>query len=327
MGETRRWAKTALFSVGFVLMGCGKAQIIDVSFVPRVDRPAYPAGAGPVVAVDEGHFNFHTIGGRYRHFAELLKLDGYAVVPVTDEITGESLSSVDVLVVSNALAEQNSPPGGWSLPNPSAFTAGEIEAVRRWVEAGGALLLIADHMPFPGAASDLAGAFGFRLNNGFAFDGSLEQGPGDVLSAIRQPAVFRRNGNGLTDHPITEGRSPAERVDHVLTFTGQAFEAGKDAEPLLVLGPAWITIMPSTVWEFTEQTPRKSAGGWLQGAALRFGEGRVAVFGEAAMFTAQRASGSGKPMGMNHPQAGQNSRFVLNVLHWLSGLIDQEVSS
>jgi hypothetical protein len=26
-------------------------------------------------------------------------------------------------------------------------------------------------------------------------------------------------------------------------------------------------------------------------------------------------------MGMNDPEAGQNAQFVLNVLHWLSGLL------
>ncbi len=28
-------------------------------------------------------------------------------------------------------------------------------------------------------------------------------------------------------------------------------------------------------------------------------------------------------MGLNHPDAGQNAQFVLNVLHWLSGLLDE----
>jgi hypothetical protein len=57
----------------------------------------------------------------------------------------------------------------------------------------------------------------------------------------------------------------------------------------------------------------------LQGAALRFGAGRVAAFGEAAMFTAQVDEEG--PMGMNHPEAPQNAQFVLNVLHWLTEVL------
>ena len=38
-----------------------------------------------------------------------------------------------------------------------------MKAVRDWVKGGGSLLLIADHMPFPGAAGTLASAFGVRF--------------------------------------------------------------------------------------------------------------------------------------------------------------------
>lgn len=35
-------------------------QVADSSFDTSVARPAYPLGTGPVVAIDEAHFNFHT---------------------------------------------------------------------------------------------------------------------------------------------------------------------------------------------------------------------------------------------------------------------------
>jgi hypothetical protein len=49
----------------------------------------------------------------------------------------------------------------------------------------------------------------------------------------------------------------------------------------------------------------------------------VAVFGEAAMFSAQLAGPARMPMGMNHPLAKQNTQFALNVMHWLSGMLDE----
>ena len=51
---------------------------------------------------------------------------------------------------------------------------------------------------------------------------------------------------------------------------------------------------------------------------MRIDRSCAAFFGEAAMFSAQRAGPSGQPMGMNAPGADENFQFVLNVLHWLT---------
>jgi hypothetical protein len=61
----------------------------------------------------------------------------------------------------------------------------------------------------------------------------------------------------------------------------------------------------------------------LQGATVKIGRGRVAVFGEAAMYSAQEVlRDDGRLlMGMNRDDATQNPQFLLNVMHWLSGLI------
>ena len=66
-------------------------------------------------------------------------------------------------------------------------------------------------------------------------------------------------------------------------------------------------------------TPRIPAAHLLQGAVVYHGMGRVAVLGEPAMFTAQLAGPEKRPVGMNAPDARENARFALNVLHWLSG--------
>ena len=88
--------------------------------------------------------------------------------------------------------------------------------------------------------------------------------------------------------------------------------------------PDWAVFFPHQASVFTKPTPAESARGLLQGAVLRHGQGRVAVFGEAAMFTAQTQVLGEQVvmrMGMNDPEAPQNAQFVLNVLHWLSGVL------
>jgi len=59
----------------------------------------------------------------------------------------------------------------------------------------------------------------------------------------------------------------------------------------------------------------------MQGAALTRGRGRVAAFGEAAMFSAQVSGNERRPMGLNMGTAAENPQFLLNVMHWLSGLL------
>ena len=297
-----------------LLMGSMPAdaqQVPDSAFAPAIARPAFAAGAGPAVLVDEAHTNFHTADGRYYAFAQLLRSDGYVVRGLRDPFTRESLAGARVLVIANALNARNE--ADWNLPTPSAFTRDEIAAVEAWVREGGSLLLIADHMPFPGAADALAAAFGIAFGNGFAYDSTEQE------SRFR----FTRENGRLADHAVTNGRGAAERVDSVDTFTGQAFRLMReDAQPLLTLPPGTVLLMPEVAWQFSPLTPRMRADGLLHGAVLRHGRGRVAVFGEAAMFSAQLAGPGRRPMGMNDPAAPQNVQFLLNVMHWLTGVLD-----
>lgn len=288
----------------------GGAQVADTAFDRPILLQAYPLGKGPLVLLDEAHFNFHTVAGRYAPFARLLEHDGFVVKPLTGPLTTEALAVARIVVIANALSERTAR-GSWSLPNPPAFTNDEVRLLERWVSGGGSLLLIADHMPFPGAAETLAAAFGILVTDGFATDSTC------ALDEL----VFRRSDRSLADHPITNGRSRRERVDSVRTFTGQAFRLRDSGSGLLTLTTGAVVLLPTIAWQFSDSTPRIAAEGMLQGAALVHGRGRVAMFGEAAMFSAQVSGPSRRPMGMNAPRAGDNPQFLLNVMHWLAGLL------
>ena len=135
--------------------------------------------------------------------------------------------------------------------------------------------------------------------------------------------LFRKSDASLVDHPITRGRTTNEVVTEVRTFTGQAFRATAPVKPLLVLASEIVLLLPVEAWKFGETTPRMAADGMLQGTALRYGRGRIAVFGEAAMFSAQASGKQRRPMGMNMPTASQNPEFLLNVMHWLARLLPE----
>ena len=297
-----------LLGLIFSVLSVNAQQVANTEYKPPITKPAYAAGKGPLVLLDEAHHNFHTATGRYQTFADLLRRDGYVVQGSKAKFSKETLKPAKILVIANALNERNAE--NWTLPTPSAFTDDEVAAVRDWVNQGGALLLIADHMPFPGAAEKLGAAFGIKFTNGYVRVQPNQNGPDE----------FHRSDQSLQNHPITNGRDAAEKVDSVVTFTGSAFQVTK-GEPLLVLGKSAVSLLTSTAGQFTAETPRESVGGWLQGAVLSAGKGRVAVFGEAAMFSAQLAGPNRNPMGMNAPLAKQNYQFLLNLMHWLSGIL------
>jgi hypothetical protein len=276
----------------------GAQQVIDTAFRVSIDQPAFPLGTGPLVLVDQAHFNA-VDSIRYRPAMDLLRRDGYVVEPLKGPLTNSTLARARVLVSFlygtsaragiNLLRQAN--PG---VTKVGAFTDAEVAAVRSWVQRGGSLLLAVDHQPAPLAAEALAEAFGVGFLNGIAF----------IEPSAR--LIFRRADGTLVEHSITRG------IEQVATFGGSAFKLAGEGEALLVLGP-------DVRMYFANDSSEKPVGGWLQGAAFALGRGRVVVFAEAGMFTAQ-FSGPGNPMGMNAPIARQNPQLLLNVMHWLSGV-------
>ena len=282
-------------------------QLPDPEFNVSVANPAYNKN-GPRVLFDEGHHNFHTSEGRYKPFVDLLMNDGYRIIRIRQPFTKSSLSGFKVLVIANALGAEEMDDNG---AEASAFTEEECQAVQEWVKSGGALLLIADHAPFGGAAAALAGRFGIEMSKGFTYD--------PANSATNGPSllIFSRENKLLATHPITEGRDQNERLNRVQSFTGQSLKGPDDSFAILKLA------------DTAKDTPNReadssvSAAGRAQAVALKFGKGRVVVQGEAAMMSAQIAGPNKNPMGMNVP-GNDNKQYALNVMHWLSGLLKEK---
>ena len=250
--------------MGLISANISAQQIADTTFNPVIAKPEYALGKGPVVALDEGHNNFHTASGRYLPFARLLKADGYVVNGYKGDFTGSQLKNLRILVIANALNKINIE--NWYIPTPSAFSADEIETVRQWVEKGGSLFLIADHMPFGGAAADLASVFGFKFTNGFAADTAK---PGN--------AYFYRKDNALMSCSITNGRNANEAVNKVVTFTGQAIRIPPGATSVLRFDERYLLMETDTAWVFDSRTRYTQIKDWSQGAYMKYGKGRVVM--------------------------------------------------
>ena len=263
----------------------------------QIKNPAYALNRGPVILIDEGHKNFHTAGGRYKPFVQLLTADGYRFRGAKEEITPTLLADVDVLVIANAV---------------EAPAKAEIDVIVQWVKTGKSLLLISDHPPFASPIKELSGRFGVDVSSAWASDPAQEEPDNDRgASWIR----YERAKGALGEHPILTGRS-SERIDVVVAFTGQSLSS-ETGTALLKLSDKALDC--ETRQEANEGVGGKSAAGRAQAIALEFGAGRVVVTGEAAMFSAQEVRIYFKTwkMGFNRP-GNDNRRFIFNMMHWLT---------
>lgn len=309
-----RFLQTLLISYTLLLASTAvtiSQQLADPSFNATVARPAY-TNKHPKVLFDEAHHNFHTAGGRYKPFLDLIASNGYRVTPNKQKFSKKTLKGYDILVIANALgAEGMGSPGA---DNP-AFTEEECDAVRDWVRAGGSLLLITDHWPTGAAAEDLSKRFGVEMSKG----GTRDESNYDKESNNRSRIVFTREKGLLTDHPITQGREATERINRVITFAGQSLRGPEGSVALLKLADTAIDRVATG--SGANATQREvSASGRAQAVALTFGKGRVVVLGEAAMLTAQLTGPEKSKFGMNLPGI-DNRQLALNIMHWLSKLL------
>lgn len=274
----------------------------DRDFDTSVRTPAYTS-SGPVVLFDEAHHNIHTATGTYSPLADLIRNDGYRVLRGREPISHSVLEGVNIVIIANALGtnERN---------DDHALSDAECDRLLEWIREGGGLLLITDHYPTGSAVANLATRLGLTMSGGITEDSTSYDHRFDASHI-----VYRQ----LPAHPITRG------VRSVLTFTGQSLSVPTGATALLPLGgrsvdrPAAPRVehRGNDVLVHVEYGPGTSAAERAQAVAVELGSGRVVVFGEAAMASAQLSRYDGSPFGMN-VDGYDNRQFVLNVIHWLS---------
>lgn len=282
------------------------AQNPDTGYRFANSSPVFKSGSGPSIGFS-AHNSKYVQNGLHGALAKLAAEDGFQAADVQGATPGRQAIFV---LINNYLPSfgDHSP-----MEPPSAFSPAEIEAIRVWVEAGGSLLILADHAPLGGGASALAAAFGFTILNGWAADERAAQ------AGIDETEIEFAPGAGLaTDHAVTNGNTGRKPIQRFHAFGGQAFIPPPQAATLLRIPQGWSAIFsfglePAAL----KSAPRIDASGMAQGAVLEYGKGRIAVFAEAGGFSAQFGRG-GRRHGFNTPEGADNPEFVLAVLRWLA---------
>lgn len=278
-------------------------QVADENFSYPVPVPVYKAGSGPLIVFDEAHNNASTLRAAYSPFGKLLASDGYNVVSSKEKVSYELLKKAKIYVTVNAMYDMED----WDLPARSAFSQDEINELSNWVADGGSLFLVTDHMPCGASVNELAGRFGINIMNGFA------------IRKDGRPEVFSKEKKTLVPNEITNARG--KEIDSIMCWGGTGFIVPPHAHVISVLGDDYRIYLPSHVSQIkgrlSDTIPYISGSGFANGAYLKFGKGRIVIFGDGAPFSAQLQGVKSEKRGMNHPGATQNAQFLFNIIHWL----------
>jgi len=291
-------------------------QRADMHTDMSVSSPKFNPERSPRVSFDSGHGNFHDIKTTYAPFAMLLKNDGISLSTHENLFTENTLQGIELLIIVNATPTKNT-----EGETSSAFTESEINVLNNWIQNGGSLLLIADHDPFGSASSKLAKAFGVEMSSVWTVD-SLR-----FSEAIGKTTwlEFSEENKGLGRHSILQSEIPESAVRRVITFTGQSLSFDSSWTSILQLSPY--------ARNYYHQSDAKVAAsdtatyfavpGQSQLIARGYGNGRIVIAGEAAMFTAQKVRIFFKSYhaGFNY-NGYDNKNLVLNIVHWLLHKID-----
>src|SRR6185436_4279720 len=125
-----------------------------------------------------------------------------------------SLESFKILVIVNPLGAEDVDDEGAGAP---AFTAAECDALTDWLREGGALMFVVDQTPFASAAEILATRLGVETSKTETLDPANPHK--DKATSV---ILYSRENRLLGEHSITNGRSPADRVNRVMVFGGQS---------------------------------------------------------------------------------------------------------
>lgn len=269
------------------------------------------------VLFDEAHHNlFAGAATGYQPFVQLMRDEGASVTIGRDRFSASALEAVDVLVVVNPNAAANDAPR--EQRESPAFTPAEVDAVDRWVRAGGSLLLVSDHYPTGVSARALAERFGAQLSGGWTDDPDRRRTIGSYGPVFGQLRFTRATGS-IGDHPITSGRDQAERVDIVDATAGESIAGPPGATTLLRLGerardfvrPSDAPARPPSpasladVFNSCPACATVSASGRGQGVAFDVERGRVVMLSEMGML-------------VDYDGGTGNRQFAINVVRWLA---------
>ncbi|MGD9901885.1 MAG: hypothetical protein AB7U83_00340 [Vicinamibacterales bacterium] len=312
----RFWALVAIAAAAAAGWWRWPAPPLDATTVPAVEHPVFSEGAGPAVLVDNAHWNAATSVRGLAGFAELLRRDGYRVLPDGNATRAEMLADARIAVVANPLGLSGvlrALAGNLGLPpitalDDEALWLQEMETTIQWVENGGALLVAVDEGPPARAVRGLTSRLGVQVGDGVAID----LGHSEPLAPDR--LVFSRENGLIGTHPIVDGGADRQAVNRLVSVGGPSLSGPEGSVALLVLSPSAVEVPRLGV----SPAAGTLVPGRARAVAFTRGRGRVVVVADTALVTGL-VDGDGRPYGLG-ADGTQADRFARGVMRWLARL-------
>lgn len=308
----------------------------DGTYSAKLDHPAF-VGAGPVVLLDEAHGNLHFD----KAFVTLVSADGYRVLVSREPLKYEELRTVKILVIMNPGVFM---PLTWRQNPRPLFTDVEAAAVKDWIAAGGSLLFASGTRE---AETDemLMSHLGVTFSQDLLLDRELLPPKGVEQPQAPQRLTFTREKQMIASHSIMEGHAESERVntialDHaspIVKVPDNAIVLLHCSETALIVPRDWLLkkqeaeaegellkgkteSQPVTMQSLSAPAPKVAVA-----VAFTLGKGRVVVIGNSPLLSSvvRQTVFLGNPVSQKVGLGdGDNQKFTLNIMHWLSGLLD-----
>lgn len=262
----------------------------DLLYQPQIN-PVFEPGSKPVILFDQAHYNRHLVldkenkPGSYHAFSKLAEALGCELRILMNQVNESRLKQANLLVIACPFSENNEP-----------YTTGEIDTIKSWVEQGGSLLLITDHIPFSNSAVSLAKAFAIQFTIGTVVD-----------HAQGDKTVFEPGRIIYSTEKYSEETALLINTSNIITYTGQGVKKMNEEYRMI------LRFSPTAYFEDREGNAY-DAKGFSQLITIQFGKGKVAVTGEAAFLTAQIKGD--ELIGLNNRDY-DNEKLCKNLLVWL----------
>jgi hypothetical protein len=156
-------------------VGTFAQQVSDTSFAPPIPNPMYKSAKGPVVLLDEAHFNFHILpmvatSHSHRFFDATVTTYGRRKLAFSKASLKDAKSTRDRKRVGRT--EQ----GRVEIANSARIHRRRSEFGQRLGQSRRVVAADSRSHAFSGSAENLARAFGIHFSNGYAIDPNV-QGP------------------------------------------------------------------------------------------------------------------------------------------------------
>ena len=296
-----------LFLIFISILSFGQ-MLNDSSFDASITHPKYKKQSGPKILIDAGHHNFIVEMGLIKPFIDLSYNDGYQTNIDSGLFTADYLAKYQMLLITPAMPFKLG--SKKEVTTEFTFTNQELDALKKWVNNGGSLIILSEHAPIDKSMTPLLNTFGIQSSIGAVYD-SINCDTSVKVSYFQTILTFNSRNLLLNNsHPLVKGRNKQELVNNIETYTGCAL-SGSNYTNIFKLGSTaaikkWNGISPS-------------GGGDSQCLAGSFGKGKIVALGDCNGFTAMYVNSGGRKLlaGMQVNEYDWK-QFVLNTLHWLS---------